>query len=123
MYEGEKYNKRKIMDLLSCLDGFKFCSGLLDMFRDQQIKSKMLRNIVTLEGEGGEFPELDDLLAYFNTAFDQQSARKEGKIIPSRGVDQDLDQANDDMREIEEEMKKYLGEQKRHFGCQVRIRC
>jgi len=123
MYEGEKYSKRKIMDLLSCLDGFKLCSGLLQLFSGHEMKSKMLRNIVTevRDGcDGGEFPKLQNLLEYFNNAFDHQSARKEGKIIPSKGVDTDLDEANQEIRGIEEEMKVYLSEQKKHFGNQVK---
>jgi len=119
-FENDKYSKRRILDLLSCLDGFKKCKGLLENFSGQQFESKMLRNISTLESEGGEFPDLRDLLAYFENAFDQESARKEGKIVPSKGVDLELDEANKNIDIIAEEMKEYLRDQKRHFGCEVK---
>jgi len=119
-FENDKYSKRKILDLLSCLDGFKKSGSVLEHFSGEQFESKMLKNISTLESEGGEFPDLRNLLEYFENAFDQDSARKEGKIIPCVGVDPDLDEANKNLDIIEEEMKEYLREQKRHFGCDVK---
>jgi len=119
-FENDKYSKRKILDLLSCLDGFKKCGLLLDHFLGEQFESKMLKNITTLEGDGGEFPDLRELLEYFENAFDQESARTQGKIIPSAGVDTDLDEANRNIEILANEMKEYLREQKRHFGCEVK---
>jgi len=119
-FENDKYSKRKILDLLSCLDGFKKSGSLLEHFSGEQFESKMLKNISTLESEGGEFPDLSNLLEYFENAFDHDSARKEGKIIPCVGVDPDLDEANKNLDIIAEEMKEYLREQKRHFGCDVK---
>ena len=108
------------MNLLTCLDGLKKCSSMVASFSSENFESKFLKNITTLEKEGGEFPDLTELLQYFDNAFDQASARKEGKIVPSRGVDQDLDEANDNIANIELEMKDYLKEQKRHFGCEIK---
>ena len=119
-FENKIYSKRKIMDLLICLDGLKKCSSLLELFSEEQFESKVLKNITTLETQGGEFPDLTNLFQYFDNAFDQESARKEGKIIPSRGVDVDLDEADDNLADIAEEMKTYLKEQKKHFGCEVK---
>ena len=107
-FENHIYSKRKIMDLLSCLDGLKRCTSIVSQFAEESFESKILKNITTLESEGGEFPDLSDLLQYFDNAFDQASARKEGKIIPSKGVDDDLDQANENIRILEGEMKEYL---------------
>ena len=111
-FENHIYSTRKIMDLLSCLDGLKRCSAIMGQFTEENFESKILKNITNLEQEGGEFPDLSDLLQYFDNAFDQTSARKEGKIIPSKGVDADLDEANENIRILEGEMKEYLKEQK-----------
>ena len=119
-FESHIYSKRKILDLLSCLDGLKKCSSMLNLFSEESFQSKILKNITRLESQGGEFPDMTNLFQYFDTAFDQASARKEGKIIPSRGVDADLDQADDNIAEITGEMKSYLKEQKQHFGCEVK---
>ena len=119
-FEGNIYSKRKIMDLLSCLEGFKKSSSIISMFSDEEFESKILKNITSLEGQGGEFPDLRDLLNYFENAFDQASAKKEGKIIPSKGVDPELDEADETLGVIESEMKEYLKEQKKHFGCEIK---
>ena len=119
-FENQIYSKRKILDLLSCLDGLKKCSSMLDHFSEESFESKILKNITTLESQGGEFPDMVNQFTYFDNAFDQASAKKEGKIIPSRGVDADLDQADDNIAEITGEMKSYLKEQKQHFGCEVK---
>ena len=119
-FENHIYSKRKIMDLLSCLDGLKKCSSMVASFSNESFESKILKNITTLEKAGGEYPDLTELLQYFDNAFDQASARKEGKIIPSRGVDEDLDEADDSIAKLEEEMKDYLREQKRHFGGEIK---
>ena len=89
------------MDLLSCLDGLKRCSSIIAIVENENFESMILKNITTLESNGGEFPDLTELLRYFENAFDQSSARKDGKIIPSRGVDSDLDKANDNIDLLE----------------------
>ena len=119
-FENHIYSKRKILDLLSCLDGLKKCNSMLKLFSEERFESKVLKNITTLETEGGEFPNLSNLFQYFDNAFDHDSAKKEGKIVPSKGVDSDLDEADDNIAEITEEMKDYLREQKKHFGCEVK---
>ena len=104
-FENNIYSKRKILDLLSCLDGMKRCSQIIDKFSGEEFQSKILKNITSLENSGGEFPDLTEVLQYFDNAFDHANAKKEGKIIPSRGVDPDLDEANDSIKTIESEMK------------------
>ena len=80
----------------------------------------MLKNITAFENVGGEFPDLTEILDFFSNAFDHSKARKEGKIIPSEGVDPDLDAANKKMRSVQRELDDYLKEQKQHFGCPVK---
>lgn len=120
MFETHVYSKRKIFDLLLCLDGFKTAMEIMHLLQGNDFESKILKNITCLEGEGGEFPDLRTILEYFDTAFDQNSAKKEGKIILSDGVDPDLDAANEQLNDLKQEMNEYLKEQKEHFGCDVR---
>ena len=73
-----------------------------------------------MEEAGGEFPDLTEILEFYDNAFDHQSARKEGKIVPSQGVDKELDEANEELSQIKRELDQYLKEQKQHFGCEVK---
>ena len=119
-FDGDKYNKRKIWDLLSCLDGFKRCSEILAFFSSESFDSKLLREITKLETEGGQFPDLESLLEYFDVAFDYSEAKKDGKIAPKAGDCPEKDEAREGMRKLEKEMRDYLKEQKDHFGCEVK---
>jgi len=120
MFENNIYSKRKIMDLIICLDGFKKLIEIVNMFKAESFESKILNNITQLEADGGEFPDLNEIIEFFENAFDHQSARKEGKIIPSPGVDSDLDAAEAELQQIKKEMAVYLKEQIQHFGCTVK---
>ena len=52
-------------------------------------------------------------------SFDQEEARKEGRILPSDGVDEQFDAAKDSLELLERELEDYLRDQSRHFGCKV----
>ncbi len=120
MFENSTYSRRKIADLLACLEGFRRATKMLGLFDSAEFESKLLQHATRLESRGGQFPDLADLLDYFDNAFDQASARKEGSIVPRKGVDPDLDAAEAELEQIKQELAEYLKEQKRHFGCDVK---
>lgn len=120
MFESATYSKRQIHDLIISLDGFKKSMQLVQLFKDSEFGCAMLRKITLLEKDGGDFPDLEQVLDFFDNAFDHNSARKEGKIIPSEGVDADLDAANANLLDIKKDLDTYLKEQKKHFGCDVK---
>ena len=90
------------------------------IFQGMNFESKILQNITQFEGAGGKFPDLTQILDFYENAFDHNSARKEGKIIPAQGVDQELDDANEQLHQIKRELDDYLKNQKQHFGCEVK---
>ncbi|XP_037070019.1 DNA mismatch repair protein Msh6-like isoform X2 [Pollicipes pollicipes] len=121
MFEQTKYSRSRVMDLLSALAGFKQAAQLLQSLAGtaSDFGSYLLRCCLTLEKDGGKFPEYDEVLEYFETSFDQAEARKEGRILPSDGVDEQFDAARDALEQVERELDEYLHEQCRHFGCKV----
>jgi DNA mismatch repair protein MSH6 len=120
MFENSIYSRRKIADLLACLEGFSRSLKIIDLFEGADFSSKLLKNASQLQSRGGQFPDLAALLDYFDNAFDQASARKEGFIVPRKGVDPDLDAADAELEQIKTELADYLREQKKHFGCDVK---
>ncbi|KAG1683396.1 DNA mismatch repair protein Msh6 [Nymphon striatum] len=50
-----------------------------------------------------------------NNGFDHEKAIKDGKIIPSPGVDKEFDSAIDEIKRIEKLLDKYLVEQRKKF--------
>lgn len=60
---------------------------------------------------------MDELLQYYNQSFDAEKAKKDGKIIPTPGVNEDYDNAISDIRNTEKEFDIYLKKQSKLLGC------
>jgi DNA mismatch repair protein MSH6 len=59
------------------------------------------------------------LLKFYHESFDAEKARKDGKIIPSPGVNKEYDQAIDDIKSIEKQFQDYLKEQSKLIGASL----
>lgn len=126
-YDDVIYSKRKIMDFLAALNGFKTAVEIIQLFKNVRMhfKSKLLKQCVTLSGDEdgdpsmGKFPDLHLPLAFFDNAFDQEKAKKDGKIIPAKGVDAEYDEAVREIKNTSQKLDEYLKVQCGHFGCKV----
>ncbi|KAF2882315.1 hypothetical protein ILUMI_23880 [Ignelater luminosus] len=116
LYEAKTYSKRKILDLLSTINGFEKASELVGIF--SECKSGMLRKLTQHPPEG-KFIDLSKTIQFFREAFDQKQAETEGKIIPQSGVDEDYDESEKAIADIQQELKDYLEEQQKFFGCKL----
>ncbi|GBM44069.1 DNA mismatch repair protein Msh6 [Araneus ventricosus] len=120
-YEAETYNKRKINDFLSTLEGFKQTSEIISMFKPHlnDFKSVLLKKCVSSEENIGHFPDMTNELKYFEEAFDHEVAKKQGNIIPSPGVDKEYDFATAEIAKMLKEFDTFLAEQRRSLNCKV----
>ncbi|XP_012252115.2 DNA mismatch repair protein Msh6 isoform X2 [Athalia rosae] len=116
MYESKTYSKRKILDFTNVLQGFEEALNIVDSFAGA--KSSLL-NRCTKHAPEGDFPALEEMLNHFKTAFDQEEAKKEGCIIPKRGVDSEYDAVLDELASLKEDLNEYLESQRKHFGVKV----
>merc|ERR550532_1339131 len=96
-FEAERYSKRKIWDMLSLLEGFKQCKGLVELLSSLSTKSKLLQEVSKLGVNGGQFPDLEPITDFFDASFDHQKARADGKISPKTGDLDELDEASADL--------------------------
>ena len=124
MFEQDTYSKRKIEDFITILNGFSTAAKLLNSLKEscQRIKSTLLKSIITItknEKSKTGFPYLDDLLKFYNESFDAEKAKKDGKIIPSPGVNKEYDQAIRDIKEIEKKLQAYLKEKSQEIGASL----
>ncbi|XP_013186180.1 probable DNA mismatch repair protein Msh6 [Amyelois transitella] len=110
-YEEKTYSKRKVLDFVSVLNGFTAALKLTELFSETD---GLLRKITQFSPEG-KFPDYRETLKFFQEAFDQAQAEKEGRILPGEGVDQEYDNALALIRDIEDELKDYLKEQEKYF--------
>ncbi|CAL4157530.1 unnamed protein product, partial [Meganyctiphanes norvegica] len=122
LYEEQQYSKRKVVDFLSAVDGFKTTISVVRAFKNVAggLKSTLLRQCVSTTENSGKFPILKEVLNFFDNAFDQSEAKKEGKIIPSKGVDPEYDESLEKIKEINQRLNEYLKEQCKYFGTQVK---
>ncbi|VDL59976.1 unnamed protein product [Hymenolepis diminuta] len=115
------YSKRKIIDFLLTLGGFKSAIRIVRDFAKLGIKSGLLHLLTSLEEDGGKFPDYSEQLALFDEAFDHEKAKRDGTIVVEPGFDLEFDQACENLRKCEQDMEDFLEEQSRIIGCQVRI--
>ncbi|XP_066863743.1 DNA mismatch repair protein Msh6 isoform X3 [Kogia breviceps] len=123
MYEETTYSKKKIIDFLSALEGFKVLCKIIGVMEEviDDFKSKILKQVLTLQTKNpeGRFPDLTLELNRWDTAFDHEKARKTGLITPKAGFDSDYDQALADIRENEQSLLEYLEKQRSRIGCRT----
>ncbi|XP_012611003.1 DNA mismatch repair protein Msh6 [Microcebus murinus] len=123
MYEETTYSKKKIIDFLSALEGFKVTCKIIGIMEEviDNFKSKILKQVITLQTKNsqGRFPDLTIELNRWDTAFDHEKARKTGLITPKAGFDSDYDQALADIRENEQSLLEYLEKQRSRIGCRT----
>ena len=88
LYEEVTYSKRKISGFLSALEGFTTASQLPRIFTSvvKDCPAGLLKRVVSLQKDGGRFPDLTEQLEFFSNSFDHAKAKREGTIIPATGI-------------------------------------
>ncbi|XP_053099909.1 DNA mismatch repair protein Msh6 isoform X2 [Hemicordylus capensis] len=122
-YEEPRYSKKKIIDFLSALEGFKVAAEIISILEDlvDNFKSKTLKQIATTKSKDntGCFPDLEAELKRWDAAFDHDVARKNGVVNPKTGFDADYDKALEDISDVEERLRQYLEVQRERLGCKA----
>ncbi|XP_076238982.1 DNA mismatch repair protein Msh6 isoform X2 [Calliopsis andreniformis] len=116
MFEGPTYSRKKIVDFITTLNGFEDVLKVVALFED--FNSTLISRCAKIE-PNGEFPSLRETLDYFKTGFDHEAAKKEGCIVPKKGVDSEYDSVLMELAEIKKDLERYLEKQKQHFGVKV----
>ncbi|KAK4878256.1 hypothetical protein RN001_010762 [Aquatica leii] len=116
LYENKTYSKRKILDLISTMQGFERAQEITRLF--QGCDSSLLVKLTQLPPKG-RFLDITETLQFFKEAFDQKQAETEGKIIPQPGVDDEYDEAERDISRVQERSVAYLEELEGMFRCKL----
>ena len=119
MFETKTHNIRKVKDFGATLEGFEKVLKIHNVFVNSNIEdSGLLRMLVKSPSEGGKFPfqEMNDLLKRFRELFDYKEAVKEGIISPRQGIDNDYDQAKEDINSTNAALEEHLRAMKRKTG-------
>ncbi|XP_046358330.1 DNA mismatch repair protein Msh6-like [Haliotis rufescens] len=126
LYEEVTYSKRKIEDFLATLGGFKSAFQMAQKLQTHtsNFKSTLLKKTISIccsQADQGHFPDISEDLAFFDAAFDHTKARKDGTILPSKGVNLDYDQASQDIKAIEKRLVQYLDKQRDRLSCMAMV--
>ncbi|CAI5771285.1 mismatch repair Msh6 isoform X2 [Podarcis lilfordi] len=120
LYEEARYSKKKIVDFLSALEGFKIIMEIISILEDiaDDFTSKTLRQIAMVKSKNpeGRFPDIKAELERWDAAFDHNVARKTGVVNPKTGFDTQYDKALEDISNIEEGLRQYLEKQRKRLG-------
>jgi DNA mismatch repair protein MSH6 len=109
LYESATHTKRKVGDFSKLLNGLRQTTRIPEIFGGLSISSGLLRKLVCSTSNGGCFPEMEHQLDWFFQNFDCDLASK-GLFEPSRGVDQEYDDACDAIERIRTELECYKEE-------------
>ena len=121
-FDQDIYAKKKVERLVKCLENF---GTALKMFASMQeelgsCNSKLLKGNFLFNENGGQLPNINQELAFFNEAFDRKTAMQHGKILPKKGVDEDYDKSKEMQNRLENDVNAYLRQQKRYFSSDLK---
>ena len=130
-YEDKKYNSRKIKDFVELMDAMKRVLSFGQSV-NTPVSSTLLRKLLTVvpvEDATDElaFPDMTEILEFFDTSFQHDKAIEEGIIMPQEGMNRELDAVNASLTATHQELEDYLHQTQARFGCpwrrQVRVTC
>ncbi|KAJ2140842.1 DNA mismatch repair protein msh6 [Coemansia sp. RSA 678] len=103
----------KVPDFLSMLTGLGVASSIVKHLCELR-SSALPARVQTLTTI---FPELDELLAEFKSAFDMSVAETESRLLPFEGSDAPYDEASATVSEIDQWLDQHLREVCKRVGC------
>lgn len=106
LYEGKTHTKRKVADFSKVLNGLRYASQIPELFAGVTFESGLLSKIVQSTQCGGCFPVMTEALDWFFDNFDLEKAA-EGQFVPTRGIDDEFDEASDAIERIMRELDDY----------------
>lgn len=119
MFDDNQHSKSKIVSFLNLLGNFrrlqKFIKSIEKSVED--CGSQVLRRLLSFTSNGGMYPDYGKTLDFFDNAFDHETAKKIGKIIPAPGTNQNYENCQKNIRDIERQLEDYLDKQKEVLKC------
>lgn len=122
-YEDKKYNSRKIKDFVQLMEAMRvvlnFANSVTETF-----SSSLLQSIFTVKSikdisEGQlAFPDMTEILDFFDHSFNHDLALEQGIIMPQPGVEPELDSIKHQLTQTQNDLDSYLEQIRSRFNCQ-----
>jgi len=84
----------KAQDFVRVLEGFERIQGAVEEIKLYGAGEGLIGQLLA------KMPELEVLLQPWSTAFDREKAKKDGVLVPERGVESDFDESQDNIEAI-----------------------
>lgn len=100
----------KPQDFVRVIEGFEqieYTTSLLSSFGDGE---GVLGQLIAA------MPDLDGALKHWKDAFDRQSAKDDGLLIPQPGVEEEFDESSGRIKEVEKDLDKLLQRARKELG-------
>lgn len=101
----------KGQDFVRVLEGFEQIDYTIGLLKQTGSGEGVIGQLIT------SMPELDDLLKYWETAFDRPKAKESGLLIPENGIDEDFDASAERVSELENELQQLLKRVRKDLNC------
>lgn len=123
-YEDKKYNVRKIKDFVQLMEVIhsiiQFVQSIQDTFSSSLLQSIFtIKPITEVDEKALGFPDMSEVLDFFDHSFNHEIALEQGIIMPKPGMDLELDNIKQQLTETENDLKSYLEQIRSQFKCQL----
>lgn len=122
-YDDKKYNTRKIKDFVQLMDAMriilKFGKSVSESFNSRLLQQLLtVRSIDELEDDELCFPDMTEILDYFDKSFNHDLAIQQGIIMPNYGMNEELDEVTEKLTTTQRELDNYLEEIRSRYNSQ-----
>lgn len=101
----------RAQDFLNVLEGFEQIEYTTQLLKQFSEGDSVIQQLVS------SMPDLATALDGWNTAFDRKTARSEGILVPTPGVEEDFDNSQQEIENCEANLKRLLKEVRRDLDC------
>ncbi|KAF8366795.1 msh-6 [Pristionchus pacificus] len=131
MFEGEKYAKKRMKDLIIALEGFKLCQKigeLCEVWRKGEKRNRLLaaapfnvkKHIEHFEVKDEKMKRVKER-NLLQSIFNVKDAESSGKIIPIEGKDAEYDAAKERVESIKERLDEYCKKIGMKYQCKATL--
>ena len=117
-----RYSTRKIKDFVQLMKVMKQVTDSVKSI-SESFSSALLKDLFTVcspemsDALDLAFPDMTEVLDFFDHSFDHDRAIEQGIIMPQPGIDSELDQISSDLQETQDDLDQYLEDIRSRFHC------
>lgn len=100
----------RAQDFLRVLEGFEQIDYTMGMLKEVGAGEGLIGQLIE------SMPQLDPLLKYWRTAFDQSAVKENGILVPEPGVEEDFDATKGEVDRLENELQQLLKRVRKELG-------